>query len=209
MVWTRMSCVPEGDARLSKTSRADAELHGRDISLDRMGTRAAMQSTADVKKRTAAALDKPGAPCSRGAQPSGGTMEHDGHRTTEPILAGVWKFFATRGAVAVAFGLVLLGWPNVGLSLMVALVGAFALANGLVSGATAFAVPAESGRHRLWLALDALAGVAIGVIVLVWPDVSAIALLYLIAVWAIAIGAVQLAGFGSSGIGYWETDLSV
>jgi len=121
-------------------------------------------------------------------------MERDGQITTERILSGVWKFFATRGAVALAFGLVLLGWPNVGLSLMVALVGAFALANGLVSGATAFAVPGESGRHRLWLALDALAGVAIGVIVLVWPDLSAIALLYLIAVWAIAIGAVQLAG---------------
>jgi uncharacterized membrane protein HdeD (DUF308 family) len=121
-------------------------------------------------------------------------MEHDGQITTERILSGVWKFFATRGAVALAFGLVLLGWPNVGLSLMVALVGAFALANGLVSGAAAFAVPAGSGRHRLWLALDALAGVAIGVIVLVGPDLSAIALLYLIAVWAIAIGAVQLAG---------------
>ena len=121
-------------------------------------------------------------------------MEHDGQITTEQILSGVWKFFATRGAVALAFGLVLLGWPNVGLSLMVALVGAFALANGLVSGATALAVLAESGWHRLWLALDAFAGVAIGVIVLVWPDLSAVALLYLIAVWAIAIGAVELVG---------------
>jgi uncharacterized membrane protein HdeD (DUF308 family) len=110
------------------------------------------------------------------------------------ILSGIWKHFAVRGAVAVAFGLLLLVWPGIGLSVMVGLVGAFAVASGLVSGAAVFALPAEARRHRLRLALDALAGVAIGAVVLVWPDLSAVALLYVIAAWAIAAGGIQLTG---------------
>jgi uncharacterized membrane protein HdeD (DUF308 family) len=109
------------------------------------------------------------------------------------VLGRIWKHIAARGAVAIAFGIMLLVWPDIGLSAMTWLVGAFALLNGAMAAAAAFALPAESGRHRLWLALDAIAGLAIGVAVIVWPDLSATALLYAIAAWVIIIGGIQLA----------------
>lgn len=109
------------------------------------------------------------------------------------VLGRIWKHIAVRGAVAIAFGITLLVWPDIGLSAMTWLVGAFALLNGAVAAAAAFALPAESGRRRLWLALDAAAGLAIGVAVIVWPDLSAVALLYTIAAWVIITGGIQLA----------------
>jgi uncharacterized membrane protein HdeD (DUF308 family) len=111
----------------------------------------------------------------------------------EQLLERIWKLIAARGIVAIAFGVVLIVWPDIGLSAMTALVGAFALVTGAMAGAAAIALRTEPGRERLWLALDAIAGLAIGVAVLVWPDLSATALLYVIAAWVIVTGAIQLA----------------
>ncbi len=108
----------------------------------------------------------------------------------EKLYARIWRLIGLRGIVSIAFGFVLLVWPSIGLTTMVALVGAFALVNGLMSGAAAIALPAGFGRKG-WLVLDAVVGIGIGVAVLVWPGLSAKALLYLIAVWAIAIGLIQ------------------
>ena len=112
--------------------------------------------------------------------------------SAEQLLGRIWKLIAARGGVAIAFGAVLIVWPDIGLSAMTGLVGAFALVSGATAGAAAFALPAESGRHRRWLALDAIAGLVIGVAVLAWPDLSALALLYVIAAWVIVTGGIQL-----------------
>jgi uncharacterized membrane protein HdeD (DUF308 family) len=146
------------------------------------GTRA-LAALDDIERRANAAQDD-----------EEDIMDDHSGITPDRILSGVWKHFAVRGAVAVAFGLLLLVWPGIGLSGMVGLVGAFALASGLVSGGAAFALPAQSRRQRLWLAFDAITGVAIGAAVLVWPGLSAVALLYVIAAWAIALGGIQLTG---------------
>ena len=47
--------------------------------------------------------------------------------------------------------------------------------------------------ERGWLTLEAVAGTAIGIALLVWNDISAKALLYVVAAWAIAIGVLMLA----------------
>lgn len=110
----------------------------------------------------------------------------------ERYLARVWKWIAASGVVAIAFGVVLLVWPDIGLSAMVGVVGAFALVNGLMYGVAAFVLPRESRQNRAWLAVAAVAGTVSGVIVLLWPDLSAKALLYVIAAWAIAVGVTHV-----------------
>ena len=104
------------------------------------------------------------------------------------MFARVWRLLALRGVVAIAFAFVLLVWPDIGLTAMVAVVGAFAIASGFVSGVAAYALPGAATQHRVWLALNSLLGLAVGAAVLVWPDLSATALLYAIAIWAIADG---------------------
>ena len=110
----------------------------------------------------------------------------------ERLFARVWRLLALRGVVAIAFAIVLLAWPDIGLSAMVAVVGAFAIASGFVSAVAAYALPGAATQHRVWLALNALIGLGVGVAVLVWPDLSATALLYAIAIWAIAEGVTEL-----------------
>jgi uncharacterized membrane protein HdeD (DUF308 family) len=108
----------------------------------------------------------------------------------ERELAHIWKLTAFRGVMAIAFGAVILIWPNIGLATLIALFGAFALVSGLTTIAGAFDLPSRGGE-RTWLVVEGLLGVAAGTAVLVWPDLSALALLYAIAAWAIAIGIFQ------------------
>jgi uncharacterized membrane protein HdeD (DUF308 family) len=103
----------------------------------------------------------------------------------------VWKVTAFRGALAVAFAAVILIWPGIGLAALTALFGAFALISGIGSVVGALRAPISGGR-RASLVLEGVVGIAVGVAVLVWPDMSAVALLYAIAAWAIANGILEL-----------------
>ena len=116
------------------------------------------------------------------------TQLQDGERT----LAHIWKTTALRGALAIAFAVVTLIWPDIGLSTLIALFGAFALVSGVATIAGAFSVP-RRGTHRGWLVVEGLLGVAVGVVVFVWPGLSALGLLYVIAAWAIGLGAFEFA----------------
>ena len=107
-------------------------------------------------------------------------------------LARIWKVTALRGVFAIAFAVVILVWPNIGLRALIALFGAFALVSGVGTIDGAFKLPPRSGQ-RWWLVFEGLLGVAVGVFVFIWPDLSALGLLYAIAAWAIAMGTFEIA----------------
>jgi uncharacterized membrane protein HdeD (DUF308 family) len=109
----------------------------------------------------------------------------------ERLLARTWKTVALCGLLAIAFGVVALVWPDIGLTTLIALFAAFALATGLTVLYSAFtaALPRD---QRAWLAFDGILAIAVGVVVLVWPDLSARALLFAIAAWAVASGVLEL-----------------
>jgi len=115
------------------------------------------------------------------------TQVHEG----DQALAHIWKATALRGVLAIAFALVILIWPNIGLTALIALFGAYALVSGATTIAGAFSVPAR-GDRRAWLTFEGLLGVVAGVVVFVWPDLSAVGLLYAIAAWAIALGIIEM-----------------
>jgi uncharacterized membrane protein HdeD (DUF308 family) len=112
---------------------------------------------------------------------------HEGEQT----LARIWKASALRGILGIAFAFVILIWPSIGLSTLIALFGAFALVSGVSTIVGAFRLPIQHGR-RAWLVVDGLLGVAVGVVVFVWPGLSALGLLYAIAAWSIAFGIFEI-----------------
>jgi uncharacterized membrane protein HdeD (DUF308 family) len=116
------------------------------------------------------------------------TQLKEGERT----LARIWKVIALRGAAAIAFAVVILVWPNVGLTTLIALFGAFALVSGLGTIAGAFNLPIHGGQ-RASLVVEGILGVAVGVVVFIWPALSGLGLLYVIAAWAIALGIFEIA----------------
>jgi uncharacterized membrane protein HdeD (DUF308 family) len=110
----------------------------------------------------------------------------------ERMLARAWKMIAANGVAAILFGFVLVLWPDIGLTTIVAVVAVYALVRGVLSGIAAFSVLLPR-TERAWLVLEAVMGTAIGVALLIWNDISAKALLYVVAAWAIAIGVLMLA----------------
>ena len=98
--------------------------------------------------------------------------------------------FLFRGLVAILFGILALVWPGLTLAVLVYLFGFFALISGI-------AVVAAALRNREmhgWGALlfEGILGILAGVVALIWPGITALAFLYLLAAWAIITGILQL-----------------
>jgi len=106
-------------------------------------------------------------------------------------LAQNWWAIALRGVCAVLFGIAAFAWPGVTLTVLVLFYGAYALVDGLL--AVAWAV---FGRHAgpfpLGVLLAGLAGIAVGLMTFIWPGLTALVLLYLIALWAVARGIFEI-----------------
>jgi uncharacterized membrane protein HdeD (DUF308 family) len=107
-------------------------------------------------------------------------------------LARNWWAVALRGAAAVLFGLAAFLWPGLTLALVVLLWGAYALVDGVF--AVAAAVTSAGDSERWWtLLLQGIAGIAAGVLTFFWPGITAVALLYVVAAWALITGALEIA----------------
>jgi uncharacterized membrane protein HdeD (DUF308 family) len=104
---------------------------------------------------------------------------------------GSWKRLAISGVAAVLFGLATLVWPNVTLWALVVLWGAFAFVDGIT--ALSAAITDRLLLHRGWIAFWGVTGIAAGVVTFLWPSITALALLVVIATWALLIGTSQIA----------------
>lgn len=103
-------------------------------------------------------------------------------------LTRYWWPLALRGVLAVAFGAMALPWPGA----LMFLFGAYALVDGIFAlGATAFG-GRFTGGWRGWLLLEGILGVAAGAATFLWPDIMTLALLWMIAAWAIVTGVVEV-----------------
>ncbi|MBU0731947.1 HdeD family acid-resistance protein [Patescibacteria group bacterium] len=104
----------------------------------------------------------------------------------------------TRGCVAILFGIIALAWTGMTVELLVYLFAFFALLAGILS--LVGAGMAMKHHEKWWIFLIyGLIDIAIGIIVLVWPGLTLAFLIYLIAIWAIASGTVQLFSAFASG----------
>lgn len=99
-----------------------------------------------------------------------------------------WWLVALRGLCAVLFGVMALFWPGITLATLVLLFGAFALVSGVFSLITAIRRP-----ERWWsMALEGAAGIGAGLLALFLPRITALSVVYLMAAWAVVIGALEI-----------------
>jgi uncharacterized membrane protein HdeD (DUF308 family) len=102
-----------------------------------------------------------------------------------------WWLFLVRGIIALAIGIFALVDPGATLGALVLLLGSFFLVDGVFSLVKAFRVMRSD--HAWWLlGLSGLAGIVAGVLVFVFPGLTALTLSYLIGFWAIVTGVLEM-----------------
>jgi uncharacterized membrane protein HdeD (DUF308 family) len=107
------------------------------------------------------------------------------------VLARNWWVLALRGLASIVFGLAAFVLPGVTLAVMVLLFGAYALIEGIL--AIVAGIRAAERHERWWpMVLEGVAGVLAGVLTFVWPAITAVILLYLIAFWALTTGILKI-----------------
>src|ERR1041384_3283136 len=97
-----------------------------------------------------------------------------------------WALFL-RGIVAIIFGILAFAWPGATLLSLIFVFGAYAIVDSIFALIAGFRAPAGATRWW-WLLLVGLVSLAAGILAFVTPGVTAIALLTIIAAWAIVGG---------------------
>ena len=106
-------------------------------------------------------------------------------------LAQNWWAIVLRGVFAILFGLGTFFWPGITLVVLILLYGAYALADGVMAVIWALA-GRRDGPFPWGVFLAGLAAIAAGLVTILWPGVTALVLLYLIAGWAIVRGVFEV-----------------
>ena len=106
-------------------------------------------------------------------------------------LARNWWAIVLRGVCAVLFGVAAFAWPGLTLAVLVIMYGAYALVDGVLAVLAAIAAR-QPGRFPWGLLLAGLAAIGVGVLTFAMPGLTALALLYLIALWAILRGTFEV-----------------
>lgn len=112
-------------------------------------------------------------------------------RTLGRLLADTWWLVALRGVAAIVFGILAFIWPKITLLTLVWLYGAYAFIHGVLALVQAFTGPKE-GRRTGSLVFEGIISIIVGAIAFFVPGITALALLLLIAAWAIVNGIFEI-----------------
>lgn len=107
------------------------------------------------------------------------------------IMQSSWTSLLLRGILAIIFGIIAILFPGIALFALIIVFGAYAFLDGILA-----IVVAIQERHVLprwgWLLVEGIAGIALGIVAFVWPGETALILLYIVAVWAIVTGILEI-----------------
>jgi uncharacterized membrane protein HdeD (DUF308 family) len=107
------------------------------------------------------------------------------------LMARNWWVIVLRGVCAILFGVLAWTWPGVTLGALVLLWGAYAFIDGVLALVSAFS--GASGQPWWVLALEGLVGLGAAAAAVMYPGITALVLLYMIAAWAIVTGVFEIA----------------
>lgn len=106
-------------------------------------------------------------------------------------LARNWWAIALRGVLGILFGLTALFWPGATMLSLVLVFSAYALIDGIL--AIVASIRAVAGHER-WglLLLEGIADIAAAAIAFLWPGLTVVAFVGILAGWSIVTGALML-----------------
>lgn len=106
-------------------------------------------------------------------------------------VARNWWAFILRGVFAIIFGILAFAVPGLTLEFLVFLYGFYALLDGIFAIVSAVRA-AGQGQRWIFLLVEGILGIAAGIISIVWPAITALVLVFIIAFWAILTGIMEI-----------------
>jgi uncharacterized membrane protein HdeD (DUF308 family) len=107
------------------------------------------------------------------------------------LISRNWWLVALRGVVAIIFGILALVWPGPALLTLVFFFGIYALLDGIF--AISETISGNTGGRPRWLVLlEGVVSLIAGILTFVWPSLTALVLLYVIALWALITGITEI-----------------
>jgi uncharacterized membrane protein HdeD (DUF308 family) len=119
------------------------------------------------------------------------TVERDDIFASAEILVRNWWLLALRGVAGVVFGLITMFRPGIGLAALILLFGAYALVDGIL-GVVLVLTKRRGEPHWVATLIGSILSIVVGVLTFILPGLTAIALLFLIAAWAIVTGVAEI-----------------
>ncbi len=113
-------------------------------------------------------------------------------KATDKEINRVRWALGINGVLSLAFGVVIIAWPGISLRALTIVFGVYAAISGVVALSAVLSGLVRQGRG--WLVLWSLVSIAVGVLCFVKTDLSALALLYTIGAYALAIGVITVGG---------------
>lgn len=115
----------------------------------------------------------------------------EGGKTIIVIFTKKWWVWLIRGLAGILFGITAFLWPNLTLRALVFLVGIYLIVDGTLN---LIASISHQKEVKYWwiVFLEGLISVLAGVMAFIWPQLTALVLLYLIAFWAFLTGIIEV-----------------
>ncbi len=114
------------------------------------------------------------------------------HELMIAMLARNWWAIGIRGAAGILFGLVALFLPGATMLSLVLLFAAYVFVDGVFGIVSAVRAARAQERWGL-LVLEGLVDIAVAVVAVLWPGITVVAFVFLVAFWAIFTGILELA----------------
>jgi uncharacterized membrane protein HdeD (DUF308 family) len=109
------------------------------------------------------------------------------------LVSRDWWVYAIRGVAAILFGIMALIWPAPTLAVLVLLFGAYAFVDGVALLVALARGDVLARRHKWITGIMGVLGIVVSIVTFVLPGMTALTLLYVVAIWAAAMGVLQIA----------------
>jgi len=101
------------------------------------------------------------------------------------------SFLLIRGIAGIVIGILAVAWPGMTIAVLVGIFGVYAIVDGITNLFIGFSHSRAGGRSWPHV-LQGVVGIGAGVLTFMWPGVTALALVWFIAAWAIVTGVFEI-----------------
>ncbi len=107
------------------------------------------------------------------------------------VILRNWWMLALRGVLAIIFGLIALFFPGIAFLAFLYIFAAYAIIDGIVAVIVSIGERGSMGRW-VWVLVEGILSVVAGIVAIVFPGLTALVLLYVVAAWAILTGITEI-----------------